>query len=146
VVDERCAHPGHAALRAGHDALRAAGRAPLPVDHLRCGVRQVRRSSADLADALADLAHHRAVGQAQCDTRPGSPPADHTVREVERELHAVARHPHVGDVLLEPSDDDLAHLRHPAAGGRPTVRSGRPVLSPRASCTCAPSRPGSCAR
>ncbi|MFE9746931.1 hypothetical protein ACFYOT_18675 [Saccharothrix saharensis] len=122
-MDERCAHPGHAALRAGHDALRDAARAlghdPLSVEHLRCAVRQVRRLSADLADladALADRAHHVTVGRALCDTRPGSPPADRTVREVVRDLHAVARHLHVGDVLLEPSEDDLAHLR--AAPGR----------------------------
>ncbi|MFJ6676648.1 hypothetical protein ACIQMJ_36580 [Actinosynnema sp. NPDC091369] len=116
--DERCAHPGHAALRAGDDALREAarqlGRDPLSLEHLRCAVRQVRRLSAglaDLTDALADRAHHLAVAEALSDTRPGSPPADRTVREVVRDLHAVARHLHVGDVLLEPSDDDLAHLR-----------------------------------
>ncbi len=121
----RCAHPAHTALRAGDDALREAaralGRGPLSLDALRCSVRQVRRLSADLADladALADRAHTVAVTESLSDTRPGGPPADRTVREVVRDLHAVARHLHVGDVLLEPSDDDLAHLRaHPDPPG-----------------------------
>ena len=127
-----CGHPLHTALRAGGDALRQAADSlshhPLSMDSLRCAVRQTRQLTAELAtlaDTLADHTQTLPVAETVADPRPGSAPVDQTMREIVEDLRTMARHLNTSDLLLEPADDDLTHLRPPVPATPATPAPGR---------------------
>jgi hypothetical protein len=121
-----CVHPLHSALWSSRDALCEAtgslSREPLSIESLQCAVSQTRLVTAELAGFAEALANH-AVSDLSTDhlsdTRAGSGPVDHTMRDILDDLRTMVGQLTGGDLLLEPAEDDLAHLQaaYPAARG-----------------------------
>jgi hypothetical protein len=116
-----------AALRAGHAELARAQQAvtqdPVEFDTLRAAVGH----TAELAEALADIARRlathaqqiRASGQLH-DTRDSTVPPSVTLEEISVDLRTVANHLSAARLLLDPALDDLAHLQPTDAEPRAT--------------------------
>jgi hypothetical protein len=123
-----CGHRLHAALWNSRDALCEAtgslSREPLSIASLQCAVSQTRKLTAELAGFADALANH-AVSDLSIDhlsdTRAYSGPVDRTMQDILDDLHTMVGQLTGGDLLLEPAEDDLAHLR----AGYPAERDNR---------------------
>ena len=120
-----CVHPLHAALWSSRDALCEAtgslSREPLSIESLQCAVSQTRLLTTELAgfaDALANHAVSDLSTDQLFDDRADIGPIDRTMQDILDDLRTMAGQLTGGDLLLEPAEDDLAHLQgYPPARG-----------------------------
>jgi hypothetical protein len=111
-----------AALRASHAELICGQRAMLQDALELATLRAAVGHTAELTEALADIARHLATRAEQLrtsddlrDSRDSTVPPSVTLAEISVDLRTVANHLSVASLLLDPALDDLAHLQPPDA-------------------------------
>lgn len=110
-------HPPHATLATSRacldEAIDTIAHHSLSVDSLRCAVSQTRKLTARLArlaNVLADRARSDLDPAGLFDRRAHAGSINATIGEIVQDLRATSRHLVAAHLLLEPADEDLAHL------------------------------------